>query len=157
MPAIVISAPVRAEDAPHPVLGGGLGPYAYQLISDPGQLTQFGAFVEHLPPGSRSGFRHWHQAEDEMVYVLTGQVVLVEETETVLNPGDAACWPAGNPVGHSLHNRSTGPASYLVVGTRTRTDRIHYPDHDLITEKDGTARRYLHADGRPRDAKGANE
>ena len=155
MPKVAISPPVQAVDAPHPVLGGGLGPYACQLISDPGQLTQFGAFIEHLPPGSRSGFRHWHQAEDEMVYVLTGEVVLVEDSETVLHSGEAACWPAGNPVAHYLENRSGVVASYLVIGTRVPVDRVHYPDHDLITEKDGSARRWLHADGRPRDAKGA--
>ncbi|MGQ0567719.1 MAG: cupin domain-containing protein [Gemmobacter sp.] len=150
MPKVVPQGPVQAEDIAHPVLGGGLGPYAYQLISDPGLLTQFGAFIEHLPPGSRSSFRHWHQSEDEMIYVLSGEVVLVEDTETPLHAGEAACWPAGSPVGHCLENRSDDVARYLVVGTRTRVDRVHYPDHDLITEKDGPARRYLHGDGRPR-------
>lgn len=152
MPKVDISGPVEAVDAPHPILGAGLGPYAYQLISDPGQLTQFGAFIEHLPPGSRSGFRHWHQTEDEMVYVLEGEVVLVEEAETVLHAGEAACWPAGSPVGHFLENRTGATVRYLVVGTRNAVDRVHYPDHDLITEKDGQARRYLHGDGRPHKA-----
>ena len=152
MPKIILSEPVAATDTPHGILGGGLGPYAYQAISDPGLLTQFGAMIEHLPPGSKSSFRHWHQTEDEMVYVLEGEVVLVEETETVLHPGEAACWPAGSPVGHCLENRSDRAARYLVVGTRNGVDRVHYPDHDLITEKDGLARRYLHRDGTPHEA-----
>ena len=150
MPKIVLSEPVPATDTPHRILGAGLGPYAYQPISDPGLLTQFGAFIEHLPPGSRSSFRHWHQTEDEMVFVLAGEVVLIEDTETTISAGEAACWPAGSPVGHCLENRSKATASYLVVGTRNIVDRVHYPDHDLVTEKDGQARRYLHRDGRPR-------
>lgn len=140
----------QAKAAIHPVLGGGLGDYAYQLLSDPGGLTQFGAFIEILPPGSRSSFRHWHAAEDEMVLILSGTVVLVEEQETLLHPGDVACWPAGLPVGHCLHNRGPQEARYLVIGTRGHSDQIHYPDDDLITLREGASRLYRHADGSPR-------
>lgn len=139
----------ETEDCSHPVLGGGHGPCRSRLLSDPGGLTQFGAFIEELPPGSVSGHRHWHEAEDEMVLVLSGELVLVEETETALRAGDAACWPAGLPVGHRLENRSGEPARYLVIGTRSDRDVIHYTDHDLITHKEGKARRYLHRDGTP--------
>lgn len=150
MPKVTLAPLQQAEDAVHPILGGGLGAYAYQLLSDPGGLTQYGAFIEVLPPGSRSSFRHWHETEDEMVYMLAGEVVLIEDSETVLRAGDCATWPAGHPVGHCLENRSGAEARYLVIGSRNARDRFHYPDHDLITEKDGTARRYLHADGRER-------
>lgn len=136
-------APTPARGQEHPVLGGGLGDYDYHLLSDPGGLTQFGAFVEILPPGSRSAFRHWHEAEDEMVHVLTGHPTLIEDQETLLSPGDTLAWPRGAGPGHCLANRSASPVSYLVVGTRLDRDRIHYPDHGLVTEKDGTARRYL--------------
>jgi uncharacterized cupin superfamily protein len=142
-------APMQMADEAHPILGGGLGPYRYQLLSDPGGLTQFGAFIEELPPGSRSGRRHWHETEDEMVLILSGEIVLVEEEETVLRAGDAACWPAGHAVGHRLDNRSDHPARYLVIGTRNDRDVIHYSDHDLITHKQGSTRRYLHRDGTP--------
>jgi uncharacterized cupin superfamily protein len=157
MPKVAIAPEVTEDAWTHPVLGGGLGPYAHRIIGDPGGLTQFGAHLETLPPGSRSSFRHWHEGEDEMVYVLSGEVVLVEDVETTLRAGDAAAWPAGHPVGHQLENRSALPATYLVVGSRHHRDIIHYPDHDLITVKDGTARRYLHADGRPRAPKGETE
>ena len=152
MPKVTLPPLVQAEDSPHPILGSGLGPYAYQLMSDPGGLTQFGAFVEELPPGSASGHRHWHETEDEMILMLSGEVVLCEEDETPLRAGDVAAWPAGHPVGHCLVNRSDAPARYLVIGTRNGRDTIHYSDHDLITHKDGTARRYTRADGTPRIA-----
>jgi uncharacterized cupin superfamily protein len=130
----------------HRILGP-LGPYRHCVLGDPGGLTQFGAHLEDLPPGGTSSFRHWHEAEDEMVLVLNGHPTLIEDAETALSPGDAACWPAGSPIGHRLENRSDQPVTYLTLGTRLTRDVIHYPDHDLITHKDGTARRYLRADG----------
>ena len=150
MPKVALPSLQHAEDAPHPILGAGNGPYFFQLLSDPGRLTQFGAFIEVLPPGSRSSFRHWHETEDEMVYMLAGEAVLVEDHETTLRAGDCAAWPAGLAIGHCLENRSPTEARYLVVGTRNHADTYHYPDHDLMTHKEGTARRYMHADGRPR-------
>lgn len=145
------SGPMQQECGyTHPILGGGLGDYAYRILGDAGGLTQFGVHLEELPPGARSSFRHWHEGEDEFVYVLQGQVTLIEDQESQLGPGDCAAWPKGVPVGHCLENRGDGPARYLVIGTRQVTDTIHYPDHDLITHKDGPHRRYTHADGRPR-------
>lgn len=150
MPKVALPPLLAATDAPHPVLGDGLGPYFYQLLSDPGGLTQFGAFIEVLPPGSRSSFRHWHETEDEMIYVLSGELTLIEDSETRLIAGDCAAWPAGLAVGHCLENRSGAEARYLVIGARKPADTIHYPDHDLITHKQGKARRYTRADGTPR-------
>jgi len=149
-PKGLLNPPDWVTDNPtHPITGPGPGPYRYQLLSDPGGVTQFGAFLEELPPGSSSGHRHWHEAEDEMILMLSGDLILVEGVETPLTAGDAAAWPAGHPVGHRLDNRSDAPARYLVIGTRLQRDRIHYTDHDLITEKDGQTRRYLHRDGTP--------
>ena len=149
LPAGLITPPPWQDepDPTHPVLGGGPGPYRVRLLSDPGGLTQFGAFIEELPPNSRSGHRHWHEAEDELVYMLSGQAVLVEDSETPLRAGDVAAWPAGHPVGHRIDNRSNAAVRYLVIGTRARHDRIHYTDHDLVTEKDGATRRYLRRNG----------
>jgi uncharacterized cupin superfamily protein len=147
MPRVTLPAWVEDTTYAHPVIGQHPGPYRYQLMSDPGGLTQFGAFLEELPPGSRSGHRHWHEAEDEMIWMIEGEVVLVEETETTLRPGDVATWPAGRPVGHRLDNRSDAPARYLVIGTRKDHDTIHYTDHDLVTTKDGPRRAYHRRDG----------
>jgi uncharacterized cupin superfamily protein len=149
----ILPAASRAWEAEaayaHPILGGGLGPYRHSVLGDAGGLSQFGVHLEELPPGSRSSFRHWHETEDEMILMLSGEVVLVEDDETPLGAGEAACWPAGSATGHQLANRSDRPALYLTIGTRHRADVIHYPDHDLITHKDGPARRYLHRDGTP--------
>lgn len=106
-------------------------------ISEAGGLTQFGALIEELAPGSRSAIRHWHSAEDEMVYVLEGEVTVVEgEAETLIGPGEAATFRAGVPVGHFLENRTASPTRCLVVGTRAPIDTITCPDHDRICHRD---------------------
>jgi uncharacterized cupin superfamily protein len=133
----------------HPLLGTTLGPYSYAALGDAGGLSQFGAHLEVLHPGSRSSHRHWHEAEDELVYVLAGEVVLIENTETVMRPGDAAAWPAGLPVGHCLENRSDADATYLVVGTRKMADVVHYPDAGLTLTITGRRHRvFRDAEGR---------
>ncbi len=97
--------------------------------SEAGRLEQFGAYVQTLQPGARSSQRHWHEREDEFVHVLSGEVTLTEnDGDHLLQPGDAACWPAGEPNAHCLSNRSGSPCSYLIVGTRVPHDVCHYPD-----------------------------
>ena len=132
--------------------GSTLGPYRAELISDTAKLTQFGAFIEELPPGSRSSHAHWHAREDEMVLILSGAVTLRENgVETVLTQGDAACWKAGGPVAHSMENHTDQPARYLVVGTRSPADTVTYPDHDRVLHFDriSQTRRYTTLDGQP--------
>ncbi|WP_144183507.1 cupin domain-containing protein [Elioraea rosea] len=113
------------------------GPAQTLWISEPGGLTQFGANIEILHPGSRSSLKHWHAAEDEMVYVLEGEVTLIEgDFVTLLRTGDAATFRAGVAVGHYLHNRSASPTRCLIVGTRAPIDAIQYPDHDRVCHRD---------------------
>jgi len=119
--------PVEGSDEPNQT----------QWISEAGQLQQFGACIQVLQPGCRSSIKHWHSAEDEMVYVLDSEVTLVEgATETVLRAGDAATFRAGVPVGHCLENRSTMPVRCFVAGTRATVDRITYPDIDRVCLRD---------------------
>lgn len=125
-----------AQDIP----GHPCGPADMLRYSDSGGLTQFGAYVEILPPGSRSSLCHWHAREDEMVYMLAGEVTLREGgVSHLLRPGDAATFKAGAPAGHYLKNEGTAEARYLVIGTRSGADRITYPDHDRIVEYDDRA------------------
>jgi len=117
--------------------GGGCGPKRTEWISEAGGLTQFGALIEMLPPGSRSSIKHWHSAEDEMVYVLEGEITLIEgDREIILRPGDAATFKAGAPVGHYLENRSDAPTRCLTVGTRAAIDTITCPDHARVCFRD---------------------
>ena len=113
-------------------------------------LDQFGVNLTTLRPGAASAQRHWHAAEDELVYVLSGEVVLCEDGgETVLQAGDAAGFKAGVPNGHCLINRSREDAVYLEIGTRAARERVDYPDIDMRLERDERGGRFLHKSGEP--------
>jgi len=146
---------VRQEDAPiEEATGSGinaeLGSYQALLLSDAGGLTQFGAFLETLPPGSFSSHKHWHEKEDEFIFVIAGTVTLNEgDDRTEMHPGDAATFKAGVAVGHRLENRSDAPASYLVVGTRSPDDVVHYTDKDLLLTKVNFEKRLTTKAGEP--------
>jgi len=113
-------------------------------------LDQFGVNLTTLKPGAASALRHWHQSEDELVYVLEGEVVLIEDGgETLLKPGDAAGFKANVPNGHHLVNKSVGDAVYLEIGTRCKHERAAYPDDDLVMIRDDTGGRFTHKDGKP--------
>jgi uncharacterized cupin superfamily protein len=96
-------------------------------------ITQFGVNHITLEPGSISALRHWHEAEDEFVYVLSGKLTLIDDNgEHTLEEGSFAGFPAGCPNAHHLENRSQEPASFIVVGSRKPgDDTVHYPDDDL--------------------------
>jgi uncharacterized cupin superfamily protein len=113
-------------------------------------LTQFGVNLTTLEPGAWSSQRHWHETEDELIYMLEGEVVLCEDGgETVLRPGDAAGWKANAGNGHCLINRTDRDAVFLEIGTRSPSERVVYPDIDMRLERDASGSRYMHKSGEP--------
>ncbi len=113
-------------------------------------LDQFGVNLCRLKPGAASSQRHWHTHEDELVYMLEGEVVLCEDGgETVLRPGDAAGWKAGAPNGHCLINRSDRDAVFLEVGARSPREQVEYPDVDMRMIRDEKGGRCVHKSGEP--------
>jgi len=119
-----------------------------QRLGNAGGLTDFGVNLMTLPPGAWSSQRHWHTAEDEFVYVLTGQLTLVDDNgKTILSAGDCAAFPKGVNNGHHLINRSDCVATYLEVGSRSPQDIIYCADIDMMSPS--TDGRFLHKDGTP--------
>jgi uncharacterized cupin superfamily protein len=113
-------------------------------------LDQFGVNLTTLKPGAASALRHWHEREDELIYMLEGEVVLVEDDgETVLKAGDAAGFKANSRNGHQLVNRSDHDAVYLEIGTRSKHERVDYPGVDLMVIRDDQGMRYTHKNGDP--------
>ena len=113
-----------------------------------GGLTKVGVNISRLPPGVWSSQRHWHSHEDELVYVLEGELTLVTDAgEETLTAGDCAAFRAGEPDGHHLVNRSGADAVVLEIGTREEADRCVYPDIDMIALPG--ERPYFHRDGAP--------
>ena len=101
-------------------------------VGDAAGLTQFGVNIVTLDPGVWSSQRHWHSHEDEFVYVIEGELVLVTDSgEEIMSPGDCAGFKAGVRDGHNLENRSDKPARFLVVGSRDEADWGEYSDLDM--------------------------
>jgi uncharacterized cupin superfamily protein len=141
-------AEVRGSGYPQP-FNSRMGDRAKRRLGDACALTKLGVNLVTLGPGGQSALRHWHTLEDEFVYVLEGEVVLVTDAgEQVLKSGTCAGYPAGKRDAHHFINRSTRPASYLEIGLRLDGDTAFYPDDDLMwieTEEGSVA---AHKDGR---------
>ena len=103
----------------------------YRRLAPATGLTDFGVSHVALEPGGISSQRHWHEGEDEFLVMLSGAAVLIEnEGETSLAPGDCVAWPKGVANGHQVLNRSAQPCTFIVVGKPAASD-CHYPDIDL--------------------------
>jgi uncharacterized cupin superfamily protein len=120
-----------------------------RYLGDAAGLTQFGVNLTRLSPGAWSSQRHWHTGEDEFVFIVSGEVVLVtNEGEEVLRAGDCAGFKAGDENGHHLQNRTQQDAVVLEVGTRApERDDVFYPDIDLMLSRGSPRPGFAHADG----------
>ena len=119
----------------------------YKRLGPPSGLADFGASLCTLKPGAISSQRHWHDAVDEFLVMVSGEAVLVEEgSETILRPGDCAAFPKGAANGHHLVNRTETECSFVVVGSPD-AGNCHYPDVDLLW--DSKAGLYRHKNGAP--------
>jgi len=145
------TAPLRrGTDYPAP-FHEPVAPREKRRLGDALGLSQFGVNLVTLPPGCWSSQRHWHTHEDEFVWVLDGELVLVSDAgEQVLGPGAAAGFPAGKADGHHLINRTDRPARYLEVGTcRDDVDEVFYPDIDMEVRQTERGQAYVKRSGEP--------
>ena len=113
-------------------------------------LKNFGVNLLRLPQGCASSQRHWHSRQDEFVFVVAGEVVLVTDGgEQLLTAGMAAGFPAGKPDGHHLINRGNDDALVLEVGDRIPGDEADYSDIDMLVRLIDGEERYVRKDGTP--------
>jgi uncharacterized cupin superfamily protein len=149
MPKIDLSAvPERKGVGYPPPFDAPLKDRVRQRLGNAGGLTDFGINLMRLPSGNWSSQRHWHSHEDEFVYVLEGELVLIEDGgETLLRAGDCAAFPKNSGNGHHMINRSERTAVYLEVGSRSAQDLTTCSDIDMMSaNSDG---RFVHKDGTP--------
>ena len=120
-----------------------------RALGDVFGLTQYGVNLTTLAPGTWSAQRHWHEKEDEFIFVVEGEITLIDDAgEHLLKPGRCAGFKAGVANGHNLVNKTKSPATYLEIGTRSDDEVAAYPDVDMkavksggkfvVTRKDGT-------------------
>lgn len=149
MPKIDLSTvPVRRGCPYPPPFDAPCAERTRRRLGDAGGLRDFGVNLMTLPPGNWSSQRHWHSHEDEFVYILEGELTLIEDDgETILRKGDCAAFPKGTGNGHHMINRSSTVAVYLEVGSRQREDVTTCSDVDIMSSNaDG---RFVHKDGSP--------
>ncbi len=151
MPRIDIAAtPLRRGSGYPPPFDAPCAQRTRRRLGEAGGLSDFGVNLMTLPPGGWSSQRHWHSHEDEFVYVLEGELTLVEDGgESVLRAGDCAAFAKGTGDGHHMINKSAAPAIYLEVGSRNPHDLTTCSDIDMMSAAvDG---RFTHKDGAPID------
>ena len=149
MPKIDVGSVPKRKGCPYPAPHGvPCSERVRQRLGDAGGLIDFGVNLMHLPPGNWSSQRHWHTSEDELVYVLQGELVLIEDDgQTILRAGDCATFQKNTGNGHHMVNRSDEIAVHLEVGSRSPDDVTYCSDIDLMSaSSDG---RFSHKDGTP--------
>ncbi|TPM26462.1 cupin domain-containing protein [Mesorhizobium sp. B2-3-4] len=154
MPRIDLSAVPARKGSPYPApFDQPCATRIRRRLGDAGGLSDFGVNLMELPPGGWSSQRHWHSHEDELVYILEGELVLVEDGgETLLKAGDCATFAKNSGNGHHMINRSAATARYLEVGSRDMEDVTTCSDIDMMSpNSDG---RFLHKDGTPYPGQG---
>jgi uncharacterized cupin superfamily protein len=149
MPKIDVAAvPARKGSGYPPPFDAPSAARTRQRLGDAGRLRDFSVNLMRLPPGGWSSHRHWHSDEDEFVYLLEGEVTLIEDGgKTVLRAGDCAAFPKGTGNGHPMVNKSSAIAVYLEVGSRNPRDLTTCSDIDMMSANaDG---RFVHKNGTP--------
>lgn len=126
-----------------------MGDRAKKRLSNACGVTRFGVNLVTLGPEGQSALRHWHTLEDEFIYMLSGELVLItDEGEQILEAGMCAGYPAGRRNGHHMVNRSAVPAQYLEIGNRIEGDNAFYPDDDLLWVETEGGTIAAHKDGK---------
>ncbi len=134
-----------------PPFDAAVGGRWYRRLAPVAGLTLMGASHCTLLPGAFSSQRHWHHGQDELVVMLTGEAVLIDDSgETPVGPGDVLAFPAGEANGHHLHNRSADPCVFVAISAGALGDDSgEYSDIDMVFDADG----YAHKDGRRYETK----
>jgi len=123
-------------------------PREKRALGDPLGLKTIGINHATLMPGKESSMRHWHTHEEEFVYVLSGEVVLITDAgEQTLKAGNCAGFPLGTRDGHQLVNRGSQPAVYLEISNRDPNDKAHYSDVDMVFHGVGSNPMFTRRDG----------
>ena len=149
MPKVNIAAVPAREGSGYPApFDDPCAARTRKRLGDAGGLRDFGVNLMTLPAGGWSSQRHWHTHEDELVFLLEGELTLVEDGgETIMRAGDCATFAKGSGNGHHMINRSASTAVYLEVGSRNPDDLITCSDIDMKSASaDG---RFVHRDGTP--------
>ncbi|MGD8832447.1 MAG: cupin domain-containing protein [Pseudomonadales bacterium] len=92
-------------------------------------LRTVGVHLIRLEPGRDSTQFHYHDSDEEFVYVLAGRgTAFIGDARFTVTAGDFMGFPSPSP-GHGLTNDAdaTEDLVYLVGGESNPADVVHYP------------------------------
>jgi uncharacterized cupin superfamily protein len=149
-PIIAATVPGRSKKTNYPAtFAGRVEGREKRPLGDAFGISNFGVNLTTLAPGAWSALHHVHTRQDEFIYVLSGELVLVvDEQEFRVTAGHCCGFPAGGAA-HHLENRGSAPATYLEIGDRTPGDGARYPSDDLTATAVEGGWVFTHKDGRP--------
>jgi uncharacterized cupin superfamily protein len=121
--------PVNESDVEWSEYAEGDADFRRKQLSGPAAGEALGCSLYELPPGSRSWPYHYHAANEEAVYVLSGSGTLrTDDGEHPLDAGDYVAFPVGDAGGHRVVNDGDEPLRYLMLSTMVEPDVTVYPD-----------------------------
>ena len=99
-----------------------------KTLSQPAGMARIGIHMIRLEPGHDSTTHHYHDADEEFIFIVSGRGTARIDNEVYeVGAGDFMGFPAPSPA-HSLHNAGEEDLVYLVGGESWATDVVHYPD-----------------------------
>ena len=147
VPAMDVPAVAKASNYPEP-FANRMTLREKRRLGEHFGLTNFGVNLTRLAPGGQSALMHSHSRQDELVYVVDGEPMLVTESgQTRLSPGMCAGFPAQGEA-HHLVNDTDSEVYFLEIGDRTKGDEVTYPNEDIqATLMDEGIWEFAHKDG----------
>ena len=97
-------------------------------LTGPTGMQRIGIHLVRIAPGRDSTTHHYHDADEEFLYILSGRgIAKIGHEEHEVGPGDFMGFPAPSPA-HSMRNPYDDDLVYLMGGERWPVDIVHYPD-----------------------------
>lgn len=110
----------------------GFSSFRKQLAMNAGG-EKLGVSLYKLLPGNKAFPFHCHHANEEAIFVLSGEGTLRLNDQTIsIKANDYVAFPCGTGHAHQVINTSNESLIYLCISTMIEPDVMEYPDSDKI-------------------------
>ncbi|MBX0294346.1 cupin domain-containing protein [Haloarcula nitratireducens] len=126
--------PVNADDLEWTSYEHGQRTFKRKQIGAAAGGEDLGTSLYEVEPGHRMWLRHYHEGNEEALFVLNGGGTLwlgPDSTEYGLESGDYVALPAGEESAHEIEAGEDG-LRLLAVSTMEEPDITVYPDKEMV-------------------------